>query len=83
MESVMANVVVFRLRDDEAIYVADLEAGTVEKTDAADLADESSFVSGVMGAVGDSAGPHVRGIDLAVAASARSLSTSHNMFPSR
>lgn len=65
----MANVVLFRLQDDETVWLADLEAGTVERTDAFDTDD------------GDA--PRLQGVDLAIATTARSEAASHFFFPSR
>lgn len=63
----MSNVVLFKLQDDDSVWLADLDAGTVEQV-ASDLIDgeESS-----------------RGIDFAYAVQARSEAASHQFFPSR
>jgi hypothetical protein len=73
-----SNFVLFRLADDEAIYLADLEAGTVERRgpdemDSMDLTD----------ATGKSLGPAVKGLDFALASSVRSTGASHVFFPNR
>ena len=36
------NIVLFRLTDDDAIWLADLEAGTVERTDAFEAGESDS-----------------------------------------
>lgn len=66
----MKNIVLFRLQDDETVWMADLEAGTVERTDS----DQ---------AVGSSDAPFVKGLDFALAAKARPAAASHYFFPSR
>ena len=38
----MKNIVLFRLKDDDAIWLADLEAGTVERTDAFEAGEGNS-----------------------------------------
>jgi len=73
-----SNFVVFRLADDEAIYLADLEAGTVERT-------EPDEVAGIDIASGsrESHGPAVNGLDFAFVPSVRSTGASHAYFPNR
>lgn len=66
----MKNIVLFRLQDDDQVWMADLEAGTVERT------DSDSAVS-----TGDA--PFIKGIDFALAAKARPTAASHYFFPSR
>ena len=68
----MKNMVLFRLQGDASVWLADLEAGTVERTDASAI--EASQESGA---------PFVKGIDFALAASNRPAAASHYMFPSR
>lgn len=68
----MKKIVLFRLHGDEAVWLADLEAGTVERTDASAIDTVAS---------GDA--PVVKGIDFALAAQARSGAASHHFFPSR
>lgn len=65
----MKNIVLFRLQDDETVWMADLDAGTVERTD-------SEAVSGADA-------PFIKGIDFALAAKARPAAASHYFFPSR
>jgi hypothetical protein len=65
----MKNVVLFRLQDDGSVWLADLDAGTVEQADASALS------------TGDA--PVVRGVDFALTAQARSGAASHHFFPSR
>lgn len=64
----MRNVIVFRLADGDAVWLADLEAGTVCRAD--EGADEAR--NGVM-----------QGVKVAVAAEARTAAASHQFFPSR
>jgi len=65
----MKNIVLFRLRGDDSVWLADLEAGTVERTDTSiETASDA---------------PQFEGIDYAIAAQARSGAASHQMFPSR
>jgi hypothetical protein len=62
----MENIVLFRLKDDEALWVADLEAGTVERADSAAIANDSG----------------VKGLDFAVVARSRPAAPGHLMYPS-
>ena len=73
-----SNLVLFRLADDEAIYVADLQAGTVERR-------EPDEVDGMElpDATRDGHGPTVKGLDFAVASNIRSPGASHVFFPNR
>ena len=64
----MKNIVLFRLTDDDAIWLADLEAGTVERTDAFEA--------------GESDSSEMRGVDLAIATTSRADAPSHRFFPS-
>ena len=73
-----SNFVVFRLADDKAIYLADLEAGTVERREP----DEMAGVD-VAHATRDGHGPAVNGLDFAVALRGRSTGASHVLFPNR
>lgn len=66
----MKNVVLFRLQDEDTVWMADLEAGTVEQTDSDT-------------AIGASDAPFIKGIDFALAAKARPTAASHFLFPSR
>ncbi len=68
----MQNVVVFRLHDDGSVWLADLEAGTVERADAS-----------AIDSVATSDAPVVKGVDFALAAQTRSGAASHHFFPSR
>jgi hypothetical protein len=65
----MKNIVLFRLQDDDQVWMADLEAGTVERTDAA--------------AIEATDAPFIKGVDFALAAKARPAAASHYFFPSR
>jgi hypothetical protein len=65
----MKNIVVFRLQDDSSVWLADLEAGTVERADAS-----------AIDAVKD---VQTSGVDFALTARARSGAASHHFFPSR
>ena len=95
-ENTMTNIVLFRLTGDDAIWLADLEAGTVERTDAFESDRDSGQTQGVDFAVAatsrseaashymfPSRGAQVDGVDFAHAAKARSDAASHYMFPSR
>jgi hypothetical protein len=66
----MKKTVLFRLSDNDTIYVADLEAGTVGPAG-----------SDVNLATGDT--PLMSGVDVALAAKVRSAAASHFLFPSR
>jgi hypothetical protein len=73
-----SKFVLFRLADDEGIYFADLETGTVERLeqdemDSMELADASR----------DGDGPAVKGLDFAIASSGRPTGASHVLFPNR
>lgn len=72
-----SDFAVFRLADDE-IYLADLEAGTVERREP----DEIDVMHHA-GLAGESHGPTVKGLDFAVASNVRSPRTSHAYFPNR
>ena len=63
----MKNIVLFRLSDDDSIWLADLEAGTVERAEAFDMDDDSS----------------PRGAEVTAAAGSRSEAASHYLYPSR
>lgn len=65
----MKNLVLFRLKDDESVWLADLEAGTVERADPSTIDIEQAG--------------EMKGIDFAIAAKARSTAASHLYFPSR
>lgn len=71
----MKKMILFRLKDDSSVWLADLEAGTVEQ------ADPSVIESGEFAREGDA--PFVKGIDFALAAGPRPAAASHYMFPSR
>lgn len=73
-----SNFVLFRLADDEAIYLADLQAGTVERREPDDIAGMD-----VPDVTGEGHGPAVKGIDFAVASSVRPTGASHALFPNR
>jgi len=73
-----SNFVLFRLADDEAIYLADLEAGTVERREP----DEMQGVE-LADATRDGDGPAVKGLDFAIASSGRPTGASHVFFPNR
>jgi hypothetical protein len=82
----MSNLVLFRLKDDESIYLADLEAGTVERRDPADVGADDAVVTGLVSAVDEARtgdAPFIKGIDFALAARSRPSAASHYMFPSR
>jgi hypothetical protein len=66
----MKNIVLFRLTGDDAVWLADLDAGTVERADA-------SAVDAAGGA------QQIQGIDFALAAQSRQSAASHQFFPSR
>jgi len=74
----MKNVIMFRLRDEDSIWLADLEAGTIEQTDAAAVEAAGTDVADL-----DGDAPYVKGIDFALAAKVRSSAASHFFFPSR
>jgi hypothetical protein len=63
----MTNIILFRLSDDDSFWIADLDAGTVERTDSFDLDDFGTA-------------PRAEGVDIAVAATARSEAASHNFY---
>jgi hypothetical protein len=89
----MTNLVLFRLTADGSTWIADLDAGTVEHTDAFDAPEgaNESQSKGVDFAVATNArsdaASHVyypnRGIDFAQAVEARSDAASHVYFPNR
>lgn len=64
----MKNIVLFRLSGDDAVWLADLDAGTVERADASAV---------------EASGQQIQGVDFAVAANARGSAASHHYFPSR
>ena len=66
----MTNIVLFRLSDDGSMWLADLDAGTVERTEAVDAAEN------------DGGAPRVNGVDFAMAAASRSGVASHHLYPS-
>lgn len=65
----MENIVLFRLEDDASVWLADLKAGTVERTDSTAAAPVSKQ-------------PYVKGIDFALVARARPAAAGHLMYPS-
>lgn len=67
----MKNLVLFRLTDDKSVYLADLEAGTVERADPSAIDAQHDDV------------PYIQGIDFALAAKARPTAAAHLFFPSR
>ena len=73
-----SNFVLFRLADDEAIYLANLEAGTVERREPDEIAG-TDFAE----ATGEADGPAVKGLDFAFASSVRSTGAAHLFFPNR
>ncbi len=73
-----SNFVLFRLADDEAIYVADLQAGTVERREPDDMSGMD-----LPEATGKRQEPTVKGVDFAVASSVRPTAASHVLFPNR
>ena len=73
-----SNFVLFRLADDEAIYLADLEARTVERREPDDMSGMD-----LLEATRDVEGPTVKGVDFAVASSVRPTAASHALFPNR
>jgi hypothetical protein len=77
-KAMKSNFVLFRLADDEAIYLADLEAGTVERREPDEVAGMD-----LPDVTGDGAGPTVKGLDFAVASNVRSPGASHALFPNR
>jgi hypothetical protein len=74
----MKNVIMFRLRDEDSIWLADLEAGTIEQADAAAVEAVGADAADLQGDA-----PYVKGIDFALAAKMRSGAASHALFPSR
>jgi hypothetical protein len=80
----MNNIVLFRLADDESIYLADLDAGTIERRNP-DVAgaDEVTDLVIAVDTARESDMPYVKGIDFALAARSRPGAASHQMFPSR
>ena len=73
-----SNFVLFRLADDEAIYLADLQAGTVERREPGDTAGMD-----LPEATGERHEPTVKGLDFAIASNVRSPGASHAFFPNR
>ncbi len=72
-----SNFVLFRLVDDEAIYLADLEAGTLERR----RPDETAGIDLAEAARDD--GPTLKGLDFALASSVRPTGAGHYFFPNR
>jgi hypothetical protein len=69
------RLILFRLKDDESIWLADLDAGTVEQREPDEvegLADVEMIGERVL-----------KGLDFAIMATSREESASHYMFPSR
>ncbi len=82
----MENLVVFRLSNDQSIWVANLEAGTVERADPTAIHAEGPTAADLADAVDldrEDETPFTKGIDFALTASARSSAPSHYFFPSR
>jgi hypothetical protein len=77
-KTMKSNFVVFRLADDEAIYLADLEVGTVERREPDEMAGME-----VASGSHESHGPTVKGLDFALASNVRSPGASHVFFPNR
>ena len=75
----MDNLVLFRLADDESIYVADIAAGTVERRDANSDGDAVAQLIAQADERRDAA-PFVRGIDFALAARSRAPAASHTFY---
>ena len=73
-----SNFVLFRLTDDEAIYLADLQAGTVERREPDEMAGMD-----VAEATREHAGPTMAGLEFALASRVRSTGASHVIFPNR
>jgi hypothetical protein len=65
----MTNIVLFRLAGDDTLWLADLEAGTVEPTEAFDSVEDASDESAASG------------VDFAIAATSRSEAASHLFYP--
>ena len=83
----MKNIVLFRLKGDDAIWLADLEAGTVERTDAFDTEVDVAVTASARADAPShqyfpNRGVQAEGIDMAVATSARADAPSHRFFPS-
>jgi hypothetical protein len=66
----MKNIVIFRLSEDDSTWIADLDAGTVERADDFDMDTEDTGV------------PQAQGVDVAIAAKARPDAASHFLYPS-
>ena len=83
----MTNIVLFRLAGDGSTWIADLEAGTVERADDFDIEQESGGVDYAVAATArsDAASHNLYrdGVEFAVAAKVRSEAASHQYFPSR
>lgn len=76
----MDNLVLFRLTDDESIYVADIVAGTVERRDAN---SDGDAVAQIIAQADEKRGgeePFVRGIDFALVARSRAPAASHTFY---
>ena len=73
-----SNLVLFRLADDEAIYVADLQAGTVERREPHDMSGMD-----LLEATRDVHGSTLEGLDFALASSVRPTGAGHYLFPNR
>lgn len=66
----MKNLVLFRLKGDDSVWLADLDAGTVERTDPSTVEINSDR-------------PVMKGIDFALAAQARPTAAAHVYYPAR
>ena len=73
-----SNFVLFRLADDESIYLANLEAGTVERREPDEMAGMELAET-----TREHQGLAMKGLDFAVASSVRSTGASHVYFPNR
>ena len=73
-----SNFVLFRLADEEAIYLANLDAGTVERREPDEIAGME-----LADATREGHGPAMKGLDFAFASSIRSTGASHVLFPNR
>ena len=73
-----SNFVLFRLADEEAIYLANLDAGTVERREPDEMAGMD-----VAEATREHPGPAMAGLEFALASRIRSTGASHALFPNR
>ena len=73
-----SNFVVFRLADDEAIYLADLEAGTLERR----RPDETAGMDRAE-ATRDVDGPTLKGLDLRPGVKRPRKGAGHYFLPNR